>query len=512
MQLQQLLTLVAIALSSAANTNAQLVVGKIDDNANSWLAAAVSEAEAGLGLAPIVPASLPIAGSYIAVVDDSLADDSAFGTFALSDGASVEVYPLLFSCVSPLSTNYPCLFSVPYLLIPLPPLQPFGFSLESAVLTSSTSSFPRGFFLKNISQRDLDRVRAMKGIKYIEEDQIVYTTLPTLKGTIADTHAQSTFVDEIVQDNPPWGLSRVSHELKPDFDTVDDYVYFKNDGLGVDVYVIDTGININHIEFEGRAVWGATIPEGDKDEDGNGHGTHCAGTISSKAYGVAKRANPIAVKVLRSNGSGSMSDVLKGVEFVARDHLEKNQENVSTSYGRTGNKKSVANMSLGGGKSDALDRAVDGAVSLGVHFAVAAGNNNADACRFSPAASKNSVTVLATTRDDDRAYFSNWGTCIDIGAPGYNILSTWIGSTNATNVISGTSMASPHVAGVIAAYLSRVDSGWDLLEPDALKKKLIDVSVKNVIKGMPKLKGTKNRLLYNSAPAHEHEDHVELKK
>ncbi|KAJ3114046.1 serine protease [Physocladia obscura] len=449
-----LLILVGIALTSALNTNTQLLVGNINAVDADWEAIV---SKVGLVLAQVVPASLPISGAYIAVVDNTLySTAAAFGVFAFSESASVDF----------LST-YPrhCLFFV-YSLSTYPRHCHKYSHLDSNLHLPSASTlnpyipkstFLCGFFFKNITQTELNRVHAIKGIKYIEEYQLVYTNLPTFKVSNANTHTQSAFVDEIVH----LGVFHVFH-------TIDDYVYVKNDGLGVDVYVVSTGININHDEFEGRAVWGATIPEGDKVEDGNGHGTHCAGIISSKVYGIAKKANSIAVKVLKSNGSGSMSDVLKGIEFVARDHIEKNQENASKSYGRTGNKKSVANMSLGGGKSDALDCAVDSTVSLGVHFAVATGNINADACRFSPAASKKSVTVLATTRDDKRAYFSNWGACADIGAPGSNILSTWIGSTNATNIISGTSMASPHVAGVIAAYLSRVDSGWDLLEPAAL--------------------------------------------
>ncbi|ORY45622.1 subtilisin-like protein [Rhizoclosmatium globosum] len=375
---------------------------------------------------------------------------------------------------------------------------------------------------------DLKKVRELKAIKYIEPDQVVHATLPrkksendvgrvripedgheTTDGRVHipeegnENQGEHMTVPEDgseVQASPPWGLARVSHELKPDFTRVNDYWYNQNDGLGVDVYVVDTGINIKHVEFQGRAVWGATIPDGDKDEDGNGHGTHVAGTISAKTFGVAKKANTVAVKVLRSNGSGSMSDVLKGIEWVAKDHVQKNQGEDSIQapapYKRTGNKKSVANMSLGGGKSDALDRAVDGAVSVGVHFAVAAGNDNADACNISSCLQK-VCTVLATTINDDRATFPT-------GAM-FQILSTWIGSNTANNTISGTSMASPHVAGVIAAYVSRVDSGWDTLTPAQLKLKLINVAVKNVIKGMPKGSGTKNFLVYNSAPVHEHE-------
>ena len=224
----------------------------------------------------------------------------------------------------------------------------------------------------------------------------------------------------------------------------------------MNVYVIDTGIHINHSEFGDRASWGKTIPLNDVDEDNNGHGTHCAGTIASGKYGVAKAAKVIAVKVLGSNGSGSMSDVISGVVYAAEDAAKKAELAAAEvkATGKTKHKGSVANMSLGGGKSNALDQTVDGAVDAGLHFAVAAGNDNRDACNYSPAASKKAVTVGASTLGDERAYFSNFGPCVDVFAPGLNILSTWIGSDKAVNTISGTSMASPHTAGLLAYLLS----------------------------------------------------------
>ena len=171
------------------------------------------------------------------------------------------------------------------------------------------------------------------------------------------------------------GLARISHRPKLTFSTFTKYVYDPQGGEGVDVYVIDTGINVEHVEFEGRAFWGKTVPDNDVDDDGNGHGTHCAGTIASRKYGVAKSANVIAVKVLGSNGSGSMSDVVGGVVWAANTAKAKAAaaaaEVAQTSS--TKHKGSVANMSLGGGKSPALDSAVDKAVKSGLHFAVAAG-------------------------------------------------------------------------------------------------------------------------------------------
>jgi cerevisin len=286
------------------------------------------------------------------------------------------------------------------------------------------------------SSETVDAIRQMPEVAYVERDQIV--------------HAYD------VQKGAPWGLARISHRPRLGFSTFTKYVYNPKGGEGVDVYVIDTGINVDHDEFEGRAHWGKTMPDNDVDEDGNGHGTHCAGTIASRRYGVAKAAQVYAVKVLGSNGSGSMGDVVGGVVWAAQEAAAKmaaaKAEFAAT--GKTSHKGSVANMSLGGGKSRALDDAVNAAVDSGMHFAVAAGNDNRDACSFSPAAAEKAVTVGASTLSDDRAYFSNHGKCVDVFAPGLNILSTWIGSKNAVNTISGTSMASPHTAGMLAYLLS----------------------------------------------------------
>ncbi|KAJ7188904.1 serine-type endopeptidase [Mycena filopes] len=288
------------------------------------------------------------------------------------------------------------------------------------------------------SEDSVNQLRSMPEVDFVEKDQIVRTQ------------------ESAVQKSAPWGLARVSHRKKLSFATFTRYEYDDQGGEGVDVYVIDTGINIAHQEFQGRASWGKTIPQNDVDEDGNGHGTHCAGTIASRKYGVAKAANVIAVKVLGSNGSGSMSDVVAGVVFAAEAAQAKAKaaDAEVAATGKTAHKGSVANMSLGGGKSPALDRAVNAAVDSGLHFAVAAGNDNRDACSYSPAAAENAVTVGASTLGDERAYFSNFGKCVDVFAPGLNILSTWTGSPTATNTISGTSMASPHTAGLLAYLLS----------------------------------------------------------
>lgn len=282
----------------------------------------------------------------------------------------------------------------------------------------------------------ISKVREMPEVNYVEKDSLVRTME--------------------VQRKAPWGLARISHRERLTFGTFTVYEYDARGGEGVDVYIIDTGVNVNHVEFGGRASWGATIPANDVDEDGNGHGTHCAGTIGSAKYGVAKAANLIAVKVLGSNGSGSMSDVVGGVVWAATQAANKlvaaKAEFLAT--GKTTHKGSVSNMSLGGGKSQALDDAVNRAVDSGMHFAVAAGNDNRDACSYSPAAAEKAVTVGASTLGDERAYFSNFGSCVDVFAPGLGILSTYIGSPSASTTLSGTSMASPHTAGMLAYLLS----------------------------------------------------------
>lgn len=252
--------------------------------------------------------------------------------------------------------------------------------------------------------------------------------------------------------------------------------------------MIDTGTNIDHVDFEGRAHWGKTIPQGDNDADGNGHGTHCSGTVAGKKFGVAKKANVYAVKVLRSNGSGSMSDVVKGVEWAATSHIA--NVKAAKQGKKKGFKGSTANMSLGGGKSVTLDAAVNAAVEAGMHFAVAAGNDNADSCHYSPASAENAVTVGASTLADERAYFSNYGRCNDIFAPGLDITSTWIGSKYALNTISGTSMASPHIAGLLAYFLSlqpATDSAFAVssITPAELKESLISVATVGALTDVP---------------------------
>ncbi|KXN80636.1 Cuticle-degrading protease [Leucoagaricus sp. SymC.cos] len=231
-------------------------------------------------------------------------------------------------------------------------------------------------------------------------------------------------------------------------------------------------------QFGGRARWGETFGPY-ADADGNGHGTHCSGTAAGSQFGVAKSANLIAVKVLSDAGSGAVSDIVSGLSFVQ-------------SSARSSGRPSVASMSLGGGASTALDSAVASLTGSGVHLSVAAGNDGADAGNTSPARAPSANTVGATTIADARASFSNFGSVVDVFAPGQNVISAWIGSTTATNNISGTSMATPHVAGLIA-YLISVRGN---MSPASMSTLLKSLSLKGVISGVPS--GTLNDLVHNA--------------
>lgn len=232
-----------------------------------------------------------------------------------------------------------------------------------------------------------------------------------------------------------WGLDRVDQRNLPLNTT---YTYTPT-GAGVTVFVLDTGIRTTHQQFGGRATWGTNTTGDGINTDCNGHGTHVAGTIGSTTYGIAKMVNLKAVKVLDCFGSGAYSGVISGIDWVTRNKAP----------------KSVANMSLGGGFSAALNTAVTNSIAAGVSYVIAAGNNyGQDACLNSPGSTPNAITVGSTTNTDQRSDFSNLGACLDIFAPGSDITSSWHTSNTDINIISGTSMASPHVAGVAALYLS----------------------------------------------------------
>eukprot|EP00158_Paraphelidium_tribonemae_P005502 Partr_v1_DN27375_c3_g1_i2_m45995 putative Serine protease len=324
----------------------------------------------------------------------------------------------------------------------------FGQSIAES--TPIIHKYHLGYAAK-FNQELLQEVRQMAEVEFIEANAVV--------------SIHSTDGEPRTQKNPAnWGLDRISHRKLP---LAKEYLYSEV-GSGVDVYVIDSGISITHVDFGGRAVWGLTAPDGDDDKDGNGHGTHVSSTIGGTKYGVAKNATLIAVKVIRSSGYGTTADVIEGVEWTAEEHMRKLREGKKV--------KSLANMSLGGGSSYALYRAVQWAIEKGVSFAVAAGNANDDACDSTPADVETAVTVGATDKYDARAYFSNYGKCVDIFAPGHLITAAWIGSDKARRTISGTSMASPHVCGVMALLLGQGD-----YTPKQLKQKILDLATKNIL-------------------------------
>ncbi|MER7660778.1 S8 family peptidase [Streptomyces sp. NPDC096193] len=280
------------------------------------------------------------------------------------------------------------------------------------------------------------------------------------------------FKANATQDNPPsWGLDRVDQA-----DTAGDkkFTYPDSAGEGVTAYVIDTGVRVTHKDFEGRATSGFdAIDNDDNADDGNGHGTHVAGTIAGASHGVAKKAKIVAVRVLDNNGSGTTEQVVAGIDWVTKNHKG----------------PSVANMSLGGGADEALDEAVRKAVAAGVTFAVAAGNESSDAGQGSPSRVTEAITVASSTKEDAQSEFSNFGEVVDIYAPGSDITSAWNDSDEGTKTISGTSMATPHVVGAAAVYLA----GHQDATPEQVAKALTDGATADKISNPSA--GTPNKLL-----------------
>jgi len=303
-------------------------------------------------------------------------------------------------------------------------------------------------------------------VRYIEADQTV---------SIND--------DQAIQSPATWGLDRVDQSNLP---LSNSYHYYGSSGTGGVAYVIDTGILTTHNEFQGRAKFGFNAVTGETNDDCNGHGTHVAGTIGGITYGIAKKVELVAVKVLNCGGSGTWAGVVSGIDWVTKEH---------TARGRDA--RSVANMSLGGAATATVDTAVTNSVAAGVNHVVAAGNDNSNACNYSPARVPTAITVGASGNTDARAYFSNIGSCVDIFAPGLSITSSWIGSSTAINTISGTSMASPHVAGAVIAHICHLLNIGDVIPPSPAVVELFlkNEGTQNVLTDIPA--GTVNSLLFS---------------
>ncbi|TFK21493.1 serine protease [Coprinopsis marcescibilis] len=306
----------------------------------------------------------------------------------------------------------------------------------------------------------LNQLRASEDVEVVSEDGI--------------SHIFAT------QTNAPWGLGRLSQRARLTNQNTGaltyTYTYDDTAGAGVDIYVLDTGVLTSHSQFGGRARWGISYVGGTT--DGHGHGTHCAGTAAGSQFGVAKRANIIAVQVLNASGSGSNTGIISGLNWVL-------------TQSRSSGRPSVVSMSLGGGAATAVDSAVASLTAAGVHVVVAAGNSNTDAASTSPARAPSAITVGASTIADARSSFSNYGAVVDVFGPGTNVISSWIGSNTATNNISGTSMATPHIAGLVA-YLIAKDGN---ISPAAMSTKLKSLALNGVISGIPS--GTANELAQN---------------
>ncbi|WP_432157446.1 S8 family peptidase [Streptomyces sp. bgisy153] len=279
-------------------------------------------------------------------------------------------------------------------------------------------------------------------------------------------------VDGTQPSPPSWGLDRIDQKALP---LNNSYTYPDSAGQGVTAYVIDTGVRITHSDFGGRASYGYDAVDNDNTaQDGHGHGTHVAGTIAGGSYGVAKKAKIVGVRVLNNSGQGTTAQVVAGIDWVAQNAV----------------KPAVANMSLGGGVDSTLDAAVRNAVAAGVTFAVAAGNETDNASNHSPARVSEAITVGATTSSDYRAGYSNYGSVLDLFAPGSSITSAWNSSDTATNTISGTSMATPHVAGAAALYLADHPTAT----PSQVSDALVAAATSGVVSSPGS--GSPNRLLY----------------
>ncbi len=313
----------------------------------------------------------------------------------------------------------------------------------------------RGFAVRIPEQATSAFLTAMQKnpqVSYVEEDTLMQT-------------------NTITQSNPVWGLDRIDQHNLP----LSKSFNYNKTGSGVNAYIVDTGILASHQEFNGRVQTGySAIADNNGTNDCNGHGTHVAGTVGGSTYGIAKNVGLVPVRVLDCAGSGAMSGVIAGLDWIIQN----------------GRKPAVVNMSLGGSAYSTLDTAIDNLFNNGYVPVVAAGNSNTDACTSSPARAGKAITVAATDSTDTRASYSNYGSCVDLFAPGSQITSAWIGSNSSAATASGTSMASPHVAGVVATMLENNSTAT----PQSITDQLLNQSTINLIQNPM---GSPNRLLYS---------------
>lgn len=407
-------------------------------------------------------------------------------------------------------------------------------------------------FVGNLTSESIAKLQNDKNVAFIEEDEeikVKFQVDRSINGNrISKSDVKKSDNDKITlasQVSAPWGISRISSGTNINKKHIFRYPVSSADD--VTAYILDTGIYLDHDEFEGRATFGANFTRSEKVDDENGHGTHCAGVIGGKYVGIAKKSNLVSVKVLAKDGNGMLSSLIMGVDYVIRQHSEKMEEinrsgkwfdstsdeffntkrNILTDminlilphgfenmdthsisavkrpislyrdkskgfdinpFGRQKNSlastreevpfivdhskdekkhflkgfasaqktpKTIVNMSVGGLKSRVLDYALKYATDMGIHFSVAAGNDHGNACKYSPSSSKMVITAGASTKKDTIAFFSNYGQCVDLFAPGVEIESAWL--DNKYKIVSGTSMAAPHVTGAMALYLSEKD-------------------------------------------------------